>query len=209
MTILVKTGQSIAPYIEAVAELRIRIFRDWPYLYDGNLDYEREYLAHYQASPNSVFVLALDDTGGVVGSSTGLPLTDAHAEFQAPFRKAGYAIERVFYFGESVLDPAWRGRGFGHAFFDRREAQARKLGHDIATFCAVVRPSDHPLRPADYRPLDEFWMKRGYVPAEGLTTRFAWQVITFSVLSVGCSPANESRPGSAATCPTAGTVTRT
>jgi GNAT superfamily N-acetyltransferase len=177
VTIRVETGRSITPWIEAVAELRIRVFRDWPYLYDGSLDYERDYLAHYQASPNSVFVLALADTGGVVGCSTGLPLLDAHDEFRTPFREAGYALDRVFYFGESVLDPAWRGRGTGHAFFDEREAHARKLGHDITAFCAVVRSSDHPRRPAGYRPLDEFWEKRGYKPIGGLTTSFAWQDI--------------------------------
>jgi GNAT superfamily N-acetyltransferase len=177
VSIRVVTGEDIAPWIEAVADLRIRVFRDWPYLYEGSVGYEREYLIHYRTSPGSVFVLALDDAGGVAGCSTGLPLIDAHNEFRAPFRVSGYELGRVFYFGESVLDPAWRGRGIGHAFFDEREAHARKLGFDITAFCAVLRPNDHPLRPADYRPLDEFWKKRGYEPVEGLTTSFAWQDI--------------------------------
>ena len=43
------------------------------------------------------------------------------------------------------------------------------------TFCGVVRPDDHTLKPRDYRPLDAFWMKRGYARAEGLTTKFAWK----------------------------------
>lgn len=174
MPIRIVSGGGIAPHIEAVAGLRIRVFRDWPYLYDGSVEYERDYLAHYRASPHSVFVLVFDESGEVVGCSTGLPLADAHEEFRAPFRAAGFAPERVFYFGESVLDPAWRGRGIGHAFFDKREAHARKLGQDITTFCAVVRPDDHPLRPADYRPLDPFWTRRGYAPEPELTARFAW-----------------------------------
>lgn len=176
-SIEVVTSQSVAPFIEAVADLRIRVFRDWPYLYAGSLDYELEYLAHFQASAGSVFVLALDEADEVVGCSTGLPLTDAHEEFRAPFAGAGYELDEIFYFGESVLDPNWRGRGIGHAFFDRREAHARRLDYQFATFCAVVRPEDHPLRPPGYRPLDDFWNKRGYAPAEGLTTTFAWQDI--------------------------------
>lgn len=173
----VVTGQAIARHIEAVAKLRIGIFRDWPYLYSGSVEYEHDYLKRFQDSTGSVFVLVLDDSGNIVGCSTGLPLPDAHEEFQQPFREAGYDLDRVFYFGESVLDPPWRGLGIGHGFFDEREAHARRLGQDITAFCSVLRPHDHPLRPADYRPLDEFWMKRGYAPAEELITSFAWQDI--------------------------------
>lgn len=176
-SIRVTTGEAIEHHIEDVAELRIRLFRDWPYLYDGSLEYERDYLTHYRDSPQSVFVLALADSGEIVGCSTGLPLVDAHEEFRAPFHEAGYTLERVFYFGESVLEPAWRGRGIGHTFFDERERHARRLGHEITAFCAVVRPQDHPLRPGGYRPLDDFWRKRGYARKDDLTTRFCWQDI--------------------------------
>jgi hypothetical protein len=41
----------------------------------------------------------------------------------------------------------------------------------------VIRPTDHPLRPADYRPLDGFWQKRGYKRLEGLVTHFSWKEI--------------------------------
>jgi len=46
-----------------------------------------------------------------------------------------------------------------------------------ATFCAVVRPSKHAMRPAGYTPLDAFWQKRGYAPEPGLVGSFAWQDI--------------------------------
>lgn len=169
-------GSAALPWLDALAELRIRVFRDFPYLYDGSLDYERGYLAEYAASTDSLIVLALDDKR-VVGCSTGLPMVDADPAFQRPFVDAGCALQDVFYFGESVLDAAWRGRGIGHRFFDEREAHARQLGFPITTFCAVQRPPDHPLRPADYRPLDSFWRKRGYRPRTDLVTRFGWKDI--------------------------------
>ena len=81
----------------------------------------------------------------------------------------------MFYFGESVLLPEYRRQGIGHAFFDHREAAARRWGADKASFCAVVRPEDHPARPADYTPLDAFWRRRGYAPVPGLTGEFSWQ----------------------------------
>ena len=64
-------------------------------------------------------------------------------------RAAGHDVARVYYYGESVLLPGWRGRGIGVAFFAAREARARELGFKVGTFCAVVRPDNHPLRPAD------------------------------------------------------------
>ena len=57
---------------------------------------------------------------------------------------------------------------------ERREQVARAQGCDITTFCAVVRPSDHPMKPADYRPHDRFWGKRGYECRPDLECEFPW-----------------------------------
>src|SRR5690606_11449284 len=129
----------------------------------------------YFDCPRSVCVLAW---GGerLVGVSTGLPMAAAEEDFARPFREAGFPLEQVFYFGESVLLPQWRGRGVGHRFFDQREAWARRLGSCRWTaFCAVDRPAEHPARPSGYRPHDAFWGKRGYQRRPDLATRFPWK----------------------------------
>ncbi|KAB7770142.1 GNAT family N-acetyltransferase [Xanthomonas maliensis] len=167
-------GTAVLPYLEAVARLRIAVFRDWPYLYDGDADYERGYLAAYADSPDSVFVLARDGEQ-IVGASTGLPLVDDDEAFQQPFRAAGIAPASVFYFGESVLLPAYRGHGLGHAFFDRREAHAQALGRfECTAFCAVERAADDPRRPADARSNEAFWRKRGYAPQPQMQVHLRW-----------------------------------
>ena len=171
------TGKSMAGALDALARLRIAVFHDWPYLYDGTLEYEQTYLAKLAAARGAVIVAAYDGEN-IVGCATGAPMAEVEAEVSAPFTARGYDVDRIFYCGESVLLPAYRGRGLGHAFFDHREAQARALGgFTHAAFCAVVRPEDHPLRPKDYVPLDAFWQKRGYAKADGLVTRFAWKDI--------------------------------
>ncbi|WP_111655434.1 GNAT family N-acetyltransferase [Isoalcanivorax indicus] len=170
------SGQALRPWLDALARLRIRVFREWPYLYEGSEAYEREYLGMYAASPRSLMVLALDGDQ-VIGASSGLPLRDAEVEFQAPFAARGVALEDVFYFGESVLDARYRGHGLGHRFFDAREAFAHAHGFAITTFCAVQRPADHPARPAHYRPLDAFWQGRGYQRQPGMLTHFPWRDI--------------------------------
>lgn len=176
LTFETRHGGDILPRMEALAALRIRVFRDFPYLYDGDLDYERDYLRTYVESARSLAFLVLDGDRAV-GATTALPLADEEAAFREPVARAGYDPERVFYFGESLLLPAYRGRGLGHRFFDEREARARSLGFGHACFCAVQRPGDHPLRPPDYRPLEPFWRARGYRPRPGIEARYAWRDI--------------------------------
>jgi len=175
ITVTPLTGEAIAAALPALARLRITVFRDWPYLYDGTLAYEQSYLEKFSKSPDTVIVAARDGDA-IVGIATASPMRGHADAFAEPFRARGYDIDRIFYFGESVLLPAYRGRGIGHAFFEHREAHARALGgYTHATFCGVVRPDDHPMRPADYVPLDAFWEKRGYRKMDGLVGSFSWR----------------------------------
>ena len=41
----------------------------------------------------------------------------------------------------------------------------------------MERPLDHPARPRDYVPLDEFWKKRGYTKRPDLVAKFSWRDI--------------------------------
>lgn len=176
MGIIIKAvrGEAAAPYVEDLARLRIAVFRAFPYLYEGDLAYERKYLSAYARSAQSLFVLALDGAK-VVGAATAMPMSEETEEFRAPFLAAGWDVGRIFYYGESVLLPEHRGEGIGVRFFEAREAAAREGGFAQACFCAVERPADHPLRPADYVPLDAFWRKRGYARHPELRTAFSWR----------------------------------
>ena len=175
MDIQLLSGQQIAPWIDALADLRIRVFREFPYLYDGSREYEAQYLSTYLRSPDSLCVL-VQDQGQVVGASTALPLADETDEFKQPFVEQGWDCERIFYCAESVVLPEWRGKGLGVRFFAEREGHARRLGRfDWSAFCAVQRPANHPRRPADYQPLDAFWARRGYQHHPELATVYHWR----------------------------------
>lgn len=168
-------GPEILPRLEDTARLRINVFREWPYLYEGSFESERDYLAAYAQSKESLLVLALDGDE-VVGASTGMPLADSEPAFRQPFAEQSMPVESVFYFGESVLLSAYRGRGIGHAFFDSREAHAHALGRfQWTAFCSVDRDASDPRRPDHYRPNDAFWSKRGYRRRAGMTMRLPWQ----------------------------------
>lgn len=166
-----------------LARLRIEVFRDFPYLYDGDLDYERRYLATYMAAPGAAIVGALDG-GRLVGAATASPLAEHFEEFAEPFAARGLDPAEFFYFGESVLRKRYRGQGIGVRFFEEREKAAREAGFSRCVFSAVVRPQGHPARPAGYMPLDAFWAKRGYARIEGLVTGFSWRDISEAQESV-------------------------
>jgi GNAT superfamily N-acetyltransferase len=162
--------------IPQLAALRIAVFRDWPYLYDGTVAYEAAYLYEFAQEPGSVLVVA-EDGDRIIGAATASPMASQKATFRDAAQAHGFDVERLFYFGESVLLLAYRGMGIGHEFFDARETAARAAGATVASFCAVVRPSDHALRPANSRELTPFWRSRGYAPVAGLTCTLDWKDI--------------------------------
>ncbi len=170
------SGGAVRAAVPELARLRVEVFRDWPYLYDGDLAYERRYLAKYAGIEDATIVVARVG-GRIVGASTALPLAKAEPEMQRPFRDAGLDPRDWYYFGESVLEAAHRGRGIGVAFFRAREERAAALGYRRTTFCAVERPDDHPMRPAGYVPLDAFWTRRGYMRRPELRANFDWRDI--------------------------------
>lgn len=171
------TGLSLASVIDDLADLRIRVFKEFPYLYAGSLKYEAKYLQTYLECENSLIVVARDGSR-IVGASSALPLVAETSEVQQPFLEQGFDPKTVFYLAESVLLPAYRGQGLGKQFFEARENHAKNLGgFTWAAFCAVQRPPDHPLRPASHRDLDAFWQARGYAKRQDLSTFFSWQEI--------------------------------
>ena len=174
LTVRPLTGAEVASALDDLAALRITVFAAFPYLYDGDVAYEADYLREFAAAPDGVLVAAFDGAR-IVGAATASPMAAQKPEFQAPYAARGLDVARLFYFGESVLLPEYRGRGVGHDFFDHREQQARRCGANAACFAAVIRPSDHPARPAGYQPLDPFWRKRGYAPMPGFVTELAWK----------------------------------
>lgn len=176
MRVRALTGADLELHLDALAALRIEVFRDFPYLYDGDHDYERRYLQNYRDSTDAILVGAFDDTR-LVGAATGTPMEDHAEEFAAAFARTSYDLSTIFYCAESLLLPEYRGLRIGHLFFDMREEHARELGRTHASFCSVLRPEDHPLRPKDYRSLNAFWQRRGYASLPGVVAQFSWKDI--------------------------------
>lgn len=169
-------GKEARKYKNELAQLRLKVFRDYPYLYDGTIEYEEQYLETLFKSPESILVVAFDHNK-VVGASTGMPLKDETEEIKQPWLEEGEDIDKVFYFSESVLLKEYRGHGIGVKFFEQREKWARQLSYKTAAFCGVIREEEDSHRPENYATLDQFWKNRGYQKKEGFICTMTWKQI--------------------------------
>lgn len=157
------------------ASLRIAVFQEFPYLYAGDIAYELEYIQTYAQSEHAFFFAVYQDEV-MIGAATCIPMEDETQAVKQPFLDAGYPISEVFYFGESILLPAYRGMGLGHLFFEEREQYARQF-QSIRTvcFCAVQRTENHPLKPEVVFEKKDFWNKKGFIERPELVCEMEWK----------------------------------
>ncbi len=157
-------GWQAEQYIEELARLRIEVFQDFPYLYDGDMAYETEYLKTLIDAPNNLIVMAFNGTE-VVGAATGLPLNHQTENISAPVAESGYDIEKVYYLGESIIRKPYRNIGINTKFFEAAEQRAKSLGEfEFLSFCSVQRPADHPAFPEGFAEPREYWEQLGFQP---------------------------------------------
>lgn len=169
------TGPAILQHLDEVARLRMSVFSEYPYRYSGDVSYERDYLKPLATSTHAVVVLARSG-GRIIGASTAYPLTEAAPELQKPFAENGTDLSTVFYFGESVVEPQFRGAGIGKEFFMRRighSAQSEQF--ETYTFCAIERPNGSPPAPDDYRSPVLLWQRMGFERQPQLQANLAWR----------------------------------
>lgn len=169
-------GAEAEPYVEAIARLRIDNFREFPYLYDGDLDYERAYLATYFRSASAKIYLVFDGDKAV-GFSNSILLSEESDDFTKPFRDKGFALEEYLYIGEAILNPPYRGRKLFHALAKLHEDRIRAEAHKNVLCYSVVRSEDHPLRPEGYKPIEALWTRLGFHHDPELDVPMAWKQV--------------------------------
>src|SRR5512133_3828226 len=157
------TGTAIAAALDDLATLRLDIFPEYPYLYQGRREDELIYLATYAEAPDACVILTYDGIT-VIGAATGMPLIHEDTQMLDAFSGTLFPLNEVYYVGELLFRLDYRNCGLGRKLLDRLESHIRSLGRYRRLTCATVeRPEDHPLRPHDYFPITRFLARTGFV----------------------------------------------
>lgn len=168
------TGAAITEALNGLEMLRLDIFLEYPYLYDGNRDDELKYLGSYAEAPDSCVILAhVGDA--VIGAVTGMPLIHEDDRIRDAFAGALFPLNETYYVGELLFRPDYRNCGLGRRLLARLESHIRSLGYRRLTCATVERPDDHSLRPHDYIPIARFLARTCFVRLPGVTTHFIWR----------------------------------
>ena len=170
-------GREIIPYIHKIAALRIAIFREYPYLYEGDMSYEERYLLMYSRTDDAMLVI-VEDNHEVVGAITGLPLTESMEEIKGLFIEKNIPAERIFYLGEIMLLREFRSKNIGYMLYQQFERAVKELKfYEKIALCEVVRTKNDLRKPGDYKSLNSFWNRQGYVKHPNLVADFSWKEI--------------------------------
>lgn len=167
-------GQAVIPYLSEIARLRITIFKEYPYLYKGSQEIETKYLQAYAEAPDAcVFVVRAGEA--IIGAVTGVPLSGEPASFTASFAGSPFPLDTVYYVGEVLFLPGYRGKGLGSRLLETLENHVSTLGRYNHLACATIeRPDDHPLRPGDYHPIDNFLTNAGFIRHPEFRVTLPW-----------------------------------
>ena len=183
MNINIQTYRSkdIAAEIGILAEFRLRYFREFPYLYVGTKDGEREHLAEYIANPTARLLIA-GDVRKIVGVAIGTLLStekEILRQIDEPLRNFGIVPKRFYHFGEMIFDPEYRHRGIGKRMLEKLKTAGREQGADRFGFLAVAREPNDVRRPAGYVDSEVIFRKLGFEKTDIFVT-FEWPTIQSS-----------------------------
>lgn len=176
-TLSILQSDELKENIDDVAHLRISVFREYPYLYDGTLEYERKYLQQYIAAKNSVLIV-VKDRERIIGCVTGLPLRESFGDCQSFFTRENISMDTTYYLGEIILLKEYRGRGIGKDLYGLFEQFVKNLEvYRQIALCEVIPIENDPRQTSDYFCLKDFWTKRKFIKQPQLVTYYSWKEI--------------------------------
>jgi GNAT superfamily N-acetyltransferase len=178
-TIKVETfhGKEISSHTQQIINLCNMIYREYPYLYNGDDADYTSYLESLSQLNDAIICLAFDDKKAV-GLAIGIPMSETRDVYKPPLIKQGYDLNSVFYLGEFGLKPEYRGQGIEEAMYRKIEDFAKKSGK-FNTLCLweIDNSSNSQQQPLGYIPRDDFWKNLNFVRHQDLNFVLFWQNI--------------------------------
>ena len=171
-------GTGVQKIIQEASEFRLKYFELFPYLYKGNLEYEKNYFYEFSKNPDSyIQVLKYEDR--IVGICTGTPLVSESQILKNGeniFQNQNINPNLFFYIGEIIIHEDFRGLHLAQELLKNIENFARIKNYCNFTFATVVRSDNDPRCPEGYRSNDKIWHRYGYFKTN-LEFKFSWPTI--------------------------------
>ena len=172
------SGESLAAEIGALVDFRLRYFREFPYLYVGTEEGEREHIAEYITNPTARLIITRKGEK-IVGIAIGTMLfteTEILRQAGEPFRQLGIVPEQCYYFGEMIIVPEERSKSIGKQMLEALKNAGQEQGAARFCFLSVAREANDVRRPADYVDSDMIFRKFGFEKADVFVT-FEWKTV--------------------------------
>lgn len=168
------TGQGIFPYIDDLIRLRTEVFKEWPYLYKADQEFERTYIRNFAECEAAVVALVFEKDR-VIGAMTGIPLESTH--FTEPFVAHQLNPKRYFYFSEAMVEKPYRRLGLLNKMTDLLENHIENLKEPFfRCFCMIEREDDL-RKPPEAFSLFSFAEKHGFTRYPHLFCLLKWKEV--------------------------------
>jgi len=168
-------GNEVIAYLPKLAELRLSFYREYPYLYEGNLADEENYLSLYANSENSLLAVAKNGEE-VVAAVTGIPLLESAEENIKLFAQKGIPAEHLFYLGEIVLSQEYQKSGVQQELYQQFEKAVIGLKrYDAIVVCEIERGSEDSKRVSSALSSEVCWEGRGFTRQPEWSTHYTWK----------------------------------
>jgi hypothetical protein len=177
VTVKVFTGDEVATQGKLI-ESRKDEFKNFPYLMWNGDEFEKAYAAFYAIKPHGALAVAYDDDT-IAGFLTGTSLQQLDVSFGkynleplANHLKGLVDCSKNYYFGDVVVFEQFRGNRIVDKLFSALESHSQTLGFNSISFISVIRSSDHPQKPVNYKNTDSTWTRLGYQKSNRVVNYF-------------------------------------
>lgn len=164
LNIEVHVGKHFLSYVDFLSQLRIDTFKEYPYLYEGNLEIESKHIRDFISDEKSMVVVA-KVSNEIAGICTGTPLSN-NSEIISKLKKASQKkaleLDGYYYCAELIVLPKFRGIGLTRKLLEIQDKKIAEWGFKSTCLLTIVRDTHHPLKPIEYKPTDEIWEKMGF-----------------------------------------------
>lgn len=167
-------GHQITPYIHKIVQLCDKMYREYPYFYNGDNEGYQSYLESYAQSKDAIISLAFEGEKAV-GIAAGIPMSKTRNLYQQTLLEHGYNLHTLFYLGEFGLKAEYQGQGIEETLYRNIENYVNKDGHFSAIcFWEIDDSLNSRQKQLGYLLKDDFWKRLGFVRRPELNFLIFW-----------------------------------